>query len=71
METLVLHSILHTELGHFFVCLVVTQDSEKLTCHKIETSNGVDVIMPPQDLDKETHDNLKDKLIYLLDKTME
>jgi hypothetical protein len=49
----------------------VTQDSEELTCHKIEMSNGVEVIWPKEELDKETHDNLKNKLIHLLDKTME
>jgi|688.fasta_scaffold2166825_1 hypothetical protein len=71
METLVFHTILDTQLGQFFVCLVVTQDSEELTCHKIEMSNGVEVICPKEELDKETHDNLKNKLIHLLDKTME
>jgi len=69
MEALVLHSILHTELGHFFVCLVVS-DEVSLSCHKIETSNGVDVIMPPQDLDKETHDNLVNRLLPILDESL-
>lgn len=69
METLVLHTMLSTELGQFFVCLVLS-DEISLSCHKIETSNGVDVIMPPQDLDKETHDNLVNRLLPILEESL-
>lgn len=65
MEIKVLHTILSTELGHFFACLIVAEEVS-LKIHKIEVSNGVEVIMPPQELDEIENQNLINKLLPVL-----
>jgi hypothetical protein len=66
METLVLHTILDTDLGQFFVCLIMSDSGVELSCHKIEMSNGIEVIFPAQELDEETRTNLINKLMPVM-----
>lgn len=66
METIVLHSILETELGRFFLCLVCKAGEESLSFHPIKSSHGVDVIYPAEEIDKKVETNLIAKLKALL-----
>jgi hypothetical protein len=62
MSTLVTQSILETELGKFFVCLVRNKTEEKLTIHPVKLSNGIEVVFPAIEIDKATEDNLTAQL---------
>ncbi len=65
MHTIVLHTILETELGIFFVCLIRGENGDHLTCHPIKESNGVDVAFPPVEIDDDTRANLTERLLTL------
>ena len=67
LQTIVFQTILDTEFGQFFLCFVRTPEGDTLTCHPILNSNGVDVIYPPEELDKQTLDGLIAKMLTMQD----
>lgn len=67
LQTIVFHTILDTELGQFFLCLVRTPEGDSLTCHPIKESNGIDVIYPPAEIDKSTEQHLISQVLTMQD----
>lgn len=67
LQTIVFQTILETEMGQFFLCFVQTREGNKLTCHPILNSNGIEVVYPAQELDQETTDNLIAKMLTMKD----